>query len=138
MIETFSVLTLTLARTLGIFTLVVAIAAIRSPKRFDEIMAEFARSPALTFVTGVFTLALGLTLAVLHTSWLDPLAIAVTLFGWAVLLKGVVLLVMPRPILAFAARADKPGRVRLFAIVGLILGVLLLVAGFIGRATVGL
>ena len=100
--DTFSVLTIQLARIYGIVVLTAALAALLSPKRMGLIFADFESSPGLTFMAALFALILGLVMVVVHNLWTDFAAIFVSLFGWIVLIKGILLLAAPDGLLLFA------------------------------------
>jgi hypothetical protein len=135
--DTFSVLTLQLARIWGVGAFVIALAALTAPTRMGAVMADFERSPALLFMTAIFALAIGLIQVALHNLWTDPTAIIVSLIGWLAIVKGVLLLAAPEGAMKFAvAASSSPSRVRLYGIGVLILAIVLLILGLGGRATV--
>ena len=135
--DTFSVLTLQLARIWGVAAFVIALVALTAPTRMGVVMADFQRSPALIFMTAIFALMIGLVQVALHNIWTDPTAIIVSAIGWLAVVKGVLLLAAPEGLMAFAAAASaSPSRVRFYGIAILILAIVLLALGLMGRATV--
>ena len=137
--DTFSVLTLQLARLWGVAAFVLALAALTAPKRMGAVMADFERSPALVFLAALLALIIGLVQVMLHNLWTDPTAILVSLIGWLAILKGILLLAAPEGVMKFAAAsAASPSRVRIYGVVVLILAVILLALGLLGRASVSL
>jgi hypothetical protein len=138
MIETFSLLTLAIAKGFGVLILAVALNALTAPQRLIAVLADFERSPGLAFMGALMALIMGLVLVTLHDLWTDPLAILVTLLGWALLIKGVLLLAIPGGFLKFGrAMIATPSSVRVYGVIALILAVILLAGGFFGRAVVG-
>jgi len=136
-LDTFSVLTLQLARLWGVAALVIALGALTAPKRMGAAMADFERSPGLLFITAIFALGIGLIQVMFHNLWTDPTAIIVSLIGWLAILKGIVLIAIPEPVMKLAASsANSPSTVRLYGVLILILAIILLVLGLAGRATV--
>ena len=134
--DTFSVFTIELARIYGVVTLTVALAALLATKRMTDIIADFERSPALVFMSALFALVLGLVMVMLHNLWTDIAAILVSLFGWIVLIKGILLLAAPDGLLKFAsASASSPVRVRAWGIAALVLAAIFLILGVTSRAT---
>lgn len=135
--DTFSVLTLQLARIWGVAAFVIALVALTAPARMGVVMADFQKSPALLFMTAIFALMIGLVQVALHNLWTDPTAIIVSLIGWLAIVKGVLLLAAPEGAMAFAAAvSSSPSRVRLYGVFVLILAIVLLILGVMGRATV--
>ncbi|HEV7693937.1 MAG TPA: hypothetical protein VGO52_24095 [Hyphomonadaceae bacterium] len=137
MFDTFSVLTLQLARLWGIAALVIALGALTAPKRMSAAMADFERSPGLLFIAAIIALGIGLIQVMFHNLWTDPTAIIVSAIGWLAIVKGIVLMAIPEPIMKLAASsANSPSTVRLYGVLILILAIVLLVLGLGGRATV--
>jgi hypothetical protein len=134
--DTFSVLTIQLARIYGLVALTAALAALLSPRRMGLILADFESSPGLTFMAALFALILGLVMVVIHNLWTDIAAILVSLFGWIALVKGILLLAAPEGLLRFAsASASSPARIRLWGVVALVLAAIFLITGVASRAT---
>ena len=94
-------LTKVFAKLLGLWALLVVSALISNrDAAISAINALFA-DPALMFVTGILTLAIGLAIVILHNRWSGgALAVIVTLYGWLVLVKGMLFLYLPSPMQA--------------------------------------
>ena len=134
--DTFAVLTIQLARIYGIIALTAALAALLAPKRMSLVIADFERSPAAAFLGALSALILGLIMVVMHNLWTDIAAILVSLFGWIVLIKGILLLAVPDGLLRFAAAAaSSPARIRLWGVVALVLAIVFLMIGLASHAT---
>lgn len=129
---TLTVLTLRLAEAIGLYLLLVGLSGLSAPQRWRAIMNELVASPALQMAMGVLVFAIGVTLAMVHSILADPLAILVTLIGWAALLEGALLIAVPGPLLRLGLWSLN--YTRIWAIVSLILGILLALAGLLGRA----
>lgn len=137
--DTLSLLTLHLSRAYGVVILTIALAALLNPARLGAALGDFKRSPGLTLLGGIFALILGVMLIMLHSLWVDVPAILISLLNWAVLIKGVVLIGAPDAILKLASTTSaSTSRVRIWGVMALILGALLLAIGLIGRAQVSL
>ena len=134
--DTFSVLTLQLARLWGIAALVIALGALTAPTRMSAAMADFERSPGLLFLAAILALGIGLLQVMFHNLWTDPTAIIVSLIGWLAIIKGIVLLAIPEPLMKLAMAVSSPSTVRLYGVAILVLAIVLLVLGLAGRATV--
>ncbi len=136
MIETTTPLTLALAKALGLYMIAAGLSGVAAPQRWRDMIDGLRASPALAYVTGVLVLAIGAAIVLVHGVWSDPLAIVVSLIGWAGLIEGVALIAYPEPVLALGASLVRPGATRPFAILAIVLGAALLAAGFLGRAGV--
>ena len=132
MVTTSSVLTLQLAQALGLYMIVAGLSGLVAPQRWKGTIDDLACSAGMQMAMGVAVFAIGVALVISHSILTDPLAIIVTLFGWAALLEGALLIAAPAPLIRIGRLAL--GQTRLWAILSLILGLLLGLAGLTGRA----
>jgi hypothetical protein len=125
-------LTLHLAILIGLYELAAGVAGFTGTITWSAVIDEFERSPALTFVTGFMAFVIGGVLVLAHNIWADPLAVIVSLIGWIALVEGLLIMVIPRPLLGFSRRLVTSQRaVSVFA---MIVGALLIILGLLGRA----
>ncbi|GGC98573.1 DUF2065 domain-containing protein [Aquisalinus flavus] len=134
MFETTTVLTLHLAKALGLYMVAAGLSGLVSHGRWQRWMADFGPESALTYVTGVVAFAIGTAIIIAHTIWSSPLAVMVTLVGWAALIEGLVLIAFPDPLVRFGTSLARPGISKVFAVVSILIGAFLLLGGLIGRA----
>ncbi|HWJ69978.1 MAG TPA: DUF2065 family protein [Sphingobium sp.] len=133
MITTVSTLTLTLAQAMGLYLILIGLSGLAGPHRWKAVMDELAASAALQILMGVTVFAIGVALAMAHSHLTDPLAIIVTVIGWIALIEGALLIAVPGPLLRIGHWSL--GFTRIWAIVSLILGILLGLAGLTGTAS---
>jgi hypothetical protein len=97
------------ARVIGPLMLVIgAIVAVR----FDTIalmIPGILQDGPLAFVTGLFTLTVGMILFAAHHHWSGPTAILVSLLGLLTLVRGVILMLDPSFVAGVATRALQAG-----------------------------
>ena len=92
------------ARVLGPFFAVIAtIVALRAPD-MATLLAQFTASEVWPWVTGAFILMGGIAIVAFHQYWRSPAAVIVSVLGWLLVARGVVLLAFPA---AFASLADR-------------------------------
>jgi hypothetical protein len=130
--ETARVLTLHLALLIGLYETAAGIAGVSGRVRWTELLDEFDRSQALTFMTGFVVFALGATMVLVHSLWTDSLAAIVTLIGWAALIEGLLMLVLPGALLALSRPLVRYQRG--ISIAALLFGAFMLIAGLTGHA----
>jgi hypothetical protein len=89
-------LTLFLAKLFGLFSVVMALALLaRGREGLALVNATLDDRPAI-LLSGVFALAGGLATVLAHNVWTGGwLPLLVTLLGWAMVVKGAALLVLP-------------------------------------------
>ena len=89
-------LTIYLAKLLGLYCIIIALALSANKQYAIRTVDEWMRSPALMLLTAVIALALGLALVIGHNVWSGgALPVIVTLLGWLTLVKGLAFLALP-------------------------------------------
>ena len=124
--------TVFLGRLIGIYCIVCAILmAVRRQFTLDAVTALLA-SPMAMFVTGVFTLILGLAIILGHNYWSGgALRVIVTLEGWVAALKAVIILFLPTGMqTAYVNGFRLAENLYLYSAVMFVLGAYLTWAGF--------
>lgn len=94
--------TRTLARVAGPLMLLSGVAVALRRDKMIAVIDGFAADPALSFVSGVFTLLIGLIIIALHQKWGSVTQVIVSLIGWLLALRGAVLLFAPEDMVALA------------------------------------
>jgi hypothetical protein len=95
--------TVFLGRLLGLYLVAISIGMLVSKRRTLATLDEMARSGPWMLFSGLVATAAGLAIVLGHNVWTGgALAIVVTLFGWAALLKGISLLLVPPEQMAVA------------------------------------
>lgn len=134
MITVATPLTLDLAKALGLYMILAGLSGLIAPDRWRAILEGLRANAALVYVAGVAVLAIGAAIVIAHNLWTDPLSVIVTLIGWGAMVEGGLFIAWPEPILKLGASVMRPGAARPYAIVAIIAGAALLLAGFLGRA----
>ena len=132
--DTISILTLRLAEAIGLYMIVVGIGGLIAPSRWRAMMDDLERSPGLVMALGFPVFAVGAALVLIHSIWTDPLAVIVSLIGYVALIEGALLLAIPAPLISIGRRAVQ--FTRTWAVISILLGILLFLAGLTGRVTV--
>ncbi len=132
--HTISILTLRLAEAIGLYMIVVGIGGLIAPSRWRAMMDDLERSPGLVMALGFPVFAVGAALVLIHSIWTDPLAVIVSLIGYVALIEGALLLAIPAPLISIGRRAVQ--FTRTWAVISILLGILLFLAGLTGRVTV--
>lgn len=97
----------------GLYALAAGVGEVRSPNTWWMMLKELERSPALRFVTGLVTLAIGATIYLVNP-WVpgDWLSVAVSVIGGVAVAEGLLILAagerflhLARAVLGRASRA---------------------------------
>jgi len=127
-----SQLTVFLARLLGLFSILI-VAALAS-RGSAMIEAALANQPVM-LIYGTISLAIGLAMVLGHNVWSGGLLpVVVTLVGWLILAKGLLLLVLPLDALTELYRRMNSGQSLYVYTPSLVIGLYLTWAGFAARA----
>jgi hypothetical protein len=124
--------TIFLAKLLGLFFFAVSLALfLRRPEVLAIVTAMMGNAPLL-LVVSLAALAAGLAMVLSHNIWSGgALPVVVTLLGWIILLRGLVLLLLPHEtIVRLFEMANFPDFFTVYAAIPLILGLYLTYAGF--------
>jgi hypothetical protein len=91
-------------------------------------------NPTLLLIVGLIALALGLAMVLAHNIWSGGvLPVVVTIIGWLILIRGLVLLFLPAATVAGLFEAMHFSRLLyLYASISLVLGIYLTFTGFRG------
>lgn len=131
MLEITLPMTAIFARIYGVYALAAGIGLLVSGTRYQQAMAGFRDNAALTYLAAILAFAVGAVTVTLHNVWSGAPAIIVSFIGWAALVEGVIFLILPAPVMDVAARMIQSKAVVLvFAVIAIVLGLFLLIAGF--------
>lgn len=96
-------LTVILAQILGGYMLVMGVAMLIDRTLITRLLARLDEDIGLTVTMGLIALVIGLVIAATHTRWDSPLAIIVTLIGWAAIVEGALILWLQTRFMRFFA-----------------------------------
>jgi hypothetical protein len=125
-------LTIFLGRLIGLFAIVVAVAMLSHRRAVVETVAMLINDRPLLLILGVIALAVGLAMVLSHNVWSGgAMTVVVTLFGWIILIRGVLLLFLSHEALVAVFTSLHFGEFfYAYVAVILILGLYLTYAGF--------
>ncbi len=82
-----------LSRLTGLYLILISLAMLVHKQAAVETMNTLVRNPPVLFVIGLIAVAAGLAMVLSHNVWSGGvLAVVVTVSGWLLLIKGVLLL----------------------------------------------
>jgi hypothetical protein len=124
--------TIILARLIGLFALVQSAAMFIHKEPMVETATGLVRDRPLLLVLGLLALAAGLAMVLSHNVWSGgALPVVVTLVGWVILVRGVLLLLLTPDAIARLFDAVRFGELfYLYAALALLFGLYLTWAGF--------
>jgi hypothetical protein len=128
--------TVFLARFIGAFTIIETLLMLVYREHAQQRIYDVLYDRALAFTYGLLTLAIGLAMVTAHNVWKGGLLpVVVTIVGWLLLIRGIVLQVITPEIAQTALQALKfEPFYYAYLIVPLVLGGYLFLAGWTRRA----
>lgn len=123
--------TILLAKVCGLFLVIVGTAIALSRHEFVNVVADFARERLLRTVVSAIELLAGLFMVMLHNDWSSVPAGIISLFGWMLVVEGVVYLTLPNETVErLTAPFNSPPLYLFGGIAAVAMGVYLAVYGF--------
>ncbi len=125
------------SRVLGLWIVLAELGMVFNRQPTIDMLNAFFADPALMWITGVFTMLVGLAIVVAHNRWSgSPAAVIVTLYGWIATVKGLTFVWLPAQTqLDFYQALQFPRFFYAYFVFGLVLGGYLIYAGFRPEAT---
>jgi uncharacterized membrane protein len=114
-----------LAKAIGAYLLIVSLSMFINMHSFVHLINEMTRNEPLMFVTGFFTLIIGILLVLSHNVWEWDWRVIITLIAWLTLLKGASIIFHPAMLYTYTATINYIG-----ATIDVILGIILCYFGF--------
>ena len=124
--------TIFLSRLLGLFLVALSLALFLRRLEVLAIMTAMIGNAPLMLIPSLAALIAGLAMVLSHNVWSGgALPVVVTLFGWVILLRGLLLLILPHEILVSLFEMARVGDFfTIYAAIPLLLGLYLTYAGF--------
>ncbi len=91
--------TLAFARVIGPFLVIVTGILVARAPRLGPILSAFFQNEALVWMMGALLFFCGLLIIAFHPYWSSPAAVMISLFGWFLAIRGIILLAAPQLIL---------------------------------------
>jgi hypothetical protein len=118
------------ARVLGPLFVILAATTVTRASDMRRLLSDFEANSAWPWVTGAFLLVISLVIIALHQYWHGAAAITVSVVGWLLALRAVVLMAFPH---AFLAAADAAmGIVALWVSVDILFGLVGVYLSYVG------
>ena len=120
-----------LAKIIGPVFMVVALGLVLNRDHYAAMINDFIASPALTYISSLIALVLGIVLVRLHNIWVFDWPVVMTILIWLSLLKGITGLIAPQLLLGVSRKfAGNPLAFLMAGIVYFVTGLLLTYIGY--------
>lgn len=119
-----------LARILGIVFLVGGLDALCNRKPMSAAIDGVTENAGLLWTWGFVNLLFGATIVALQNVWTPGWRILIPICGWAALVKGIWIILLPGSAKALYHQSNKPGVLICGGVIALIFAVILLYGGY--------
>jgi hypothetical protein len=92
------------SRALGPFLVIIDATAVARASDMQTLLSQFEANSLWTWVAGAFILLFGLIVVAGHQYWRGAAAIIVSLLGWLITLRGLLLFAFPQAFVSMANR----------------------------------
>jgi len=110
----FSIL---LAKIFAAIYLAAGLGLLINPKFYPKIIDDMVKNTAVLYLYGFIAIVGGVFMVSYHNIWEKSWVVVITLFGWAALLKGFMILIFPKSL----AICRPMFKMRLFSIIAFII-----------------
>lgn len=93
---------LLIARILGAYILIVGIGMLLNLKNAQKIIDDFKSNAAVVYMGAIMSLFFGLLIVNFHNVWEMSWVVVITIFGWAGIVKGALLIARPQIMTKFS------------------------------------
>ena len=119
------------ARVLGPYLVIAYIVAVVKMPDLRELLVEFHTSLMWPWVLGSMALLGGIAIVAFHNLWRDPAAVLVSLLGWLLVVRGIVLIGFPDTAARWAdTMMGAVGAVQALSVLVVLMGLFLTAVGW--------
>lgn len=108
-----------------------------NPAFYKKLYEDFFENSGVLYLGGVAALVIGYLIVAFHNTWTRDLSVIITIFGWMALVKGIIILTLPKIMKALTrAIANNASFLKIQAILVIILGLGLAYLGFCPKSPI--
>ena len=104
---------------------------------YKKLFEDFIENASALYLAGMATLVIGYLILAFHNTWTKDLSVIITIFGWLALIKGILILIQPKIMIALSkAMVKKESILKIEAIAIIILGLAFSFLGFCPKSPI--
>lgn len=119
------------AQVVGLWLFLIGLAMVVHSARFKKTAMDTLTNPGLMTYTGLFALGVGLLVVISHNIWVTSWPVIVTLFGWFLILQGLLRLFWPESFAKFMKNLMANSGFTVVSWVWVVVGLYLIWVGFV-------
>ena len=111
--------------------LAIGVGMVISPDFYKKMFADFVENTAILYIGGIMALVVGLLIVMFHNTWTKGLSVIITVIGWIALIKGILILVLPKAMISLTkAIVERPNFIKVESVIVIIIGLFFSFLGF--------
>jgi len=121
------------AQIFQIFSLVylaVGIGILINSNFYKKLFEDFCENAAVMYTGGIMAIVVGYLILAFHNTWTKDLSVIITVIGWLALIKGILILILPKMMIALSKAMLKERFLKIVAVCAIILGLVFSFLGF--------
>jgi len=123
------ILSLFLSKLIGLSLVFTCLSVLINNTIYQRIAKDVLNMPLMLIVLGELDIILGLLIILFHNVWVWNWQVLITLLGWFIIIRGVIRVLFPQQVLAFATKLINSDH--FFKVLNLIAGLFLLIGLFL-------
>ena len=127
------------AQIFQLFSLVylaIGIGMLISPDFYKKLFTDFCENAAVMYLGGIMALVIGYLILAFHNTWTKDLSVIITVIGWLALVKGILILVRPKMMIALTKAMLKENTLKIMATWVILLGLAFSFLGFCPKSPI--
>ena len=120
-------LSILLAKIFAAVYLAAGLSILFNPRFYPRILDDMLKNVAVMYLYGFIALIFGVFMVTYHNFWVMDWTVVITLFGWAALIKGFMILVFPQTLKVWKPMFSS----RYFAIIAFLIAIFFGYYGFL-------
>ncbi len=122
---------------ISIVYIAVGIGILVNPGFYKKLFDDFIENAAVMYLGGVIALVVGYLILAFHNTWTKDLSVIITIVGWLALIKGILILIWPKMIIAMSrSMVQKESILKIGAVAVIILGLVFSFLGFCPKSPI--
>ena len=115
----------------SIVYLAIGIGMIVNPAFYKKMFSDFMENSAILYMGGIMALVIGFLIVRFHNTWTWDFSVIITIIGWIALIKGIVILVLPKHMISVSkAIINSPTFMKVESVIAIVMGLLFSFLGF--------
>jgi len=88
-------LSMLIAKLYAVVAILLGLGILLNAKYYRKLFLEMLKNKGALFSSGVFSAVIGVLMITYHNIWVESWVVAITILGWAALVKGITLILFP-------------------------------------------